>query len=513
MGCDEGRPDPWSLAPIATGRRTNDMDSRRLTRRDFLRISGVAAAGAAIAACAPAAPSVVEVEKPVVVEKEVVREVPVEKVVEKEVEVMVTATPASLAVIRWQGSTSGTLGPANAQAVAIFNEQHPNIDFRLEPRPPGGRMEKLMAAMVAGVAPDIFEHWALWFAKYHQKGQLMDVQPFVDSTMTDEDIADFVPGEWDNFGRLSFIPGIRVAMPRYINWMWLHYNKGALDEAGISYPDKGWTVDDMAEAALKLVKRDSDGTITRYGNNFPSWAMERLFYHLERFGGAFVHHDRPKECLMGTPESQEALEWLRARYWDDESWAAPLLTERSWGGSVFTNEFCAMVEEGGPYYTFRDALEVFDPDFMHPPKGPKDFYGRSAEGRTSYMVTDGFGMWKFTKWPDAAWECMRFLSGSVYQELRMRAGGALPVLMSTAQLWAEAVRELNPAADRTSLHVPLEAFEMGYGRDDERFLCQSEAEEIINPLLEKIYIVGDTPVSVLADACAEVEASQDCAVM
>jgi peptide/nickel transport system substrate-binding protein len=88
---------------------------KTLTRRDFLRLSAITAAGATAAACAQATPQIiekevikeVEVEKPVVVEKEVVKEV--EKVVketvevekevvkevevEKEVEKVVTAVP------------------------------------------------------------------------------------------------------------------------------------------------------------------------------------------------------------------------------------------------------------------------------------------------------------------------------------------------------------------------------------------------------------------------------------
>jgi multiple sugar transport system substrate-binding protein len=364
------------------------------------------------------------------------------------------------------------------------------------------------------VAADIFEYWALWFAKLHQKGQLMDVQPFVDATMTAEDIADFVPNEWDNFGRLSFIPGVRVAMPRYINFMYLHYNRQALDEQGISYPDKSWTVDDMAEASLKLVKRDDSGKITRYGNNFPSWSMERLYYHLERFGGAFVHHDRPKECLLDMPETQEALEWLRKRYWDDRSWAEPLLTERSWGSSVFKNEYAAMYEGGRPsWQTKRDTVGIFDYDFMHPPTGPKDFYGLSAEGRTSYLVTDGFGLWSGTKWPDAAWEVDRFLADKAFQEIRMRASGGMACRMSVMPYYEEAMINLEPSMADMNLPVVMESFEMAYGRDDERFFCQSEAEEIINPLLEKIYIVGNAPVSILADACGEIEASQTCEAM
>jgi ABC-type glycerol-3-phosphate transport system substrate-binding protein len=57
---------------------------RKVTRRDFLRLSA-AAAGAVVAACAPAAPEVVEIIKEVPVEKEVVKEVIKEVPVEKEV--------------------------------------------------------------------------------------------------------------------------------------------------------------------------------------------------------------------------------------------------------------------------------------------------------------------------------------------------------------------------------------------------------------------------------------------
>lgn len=483
------------------------VENRKLNRRDFLRLSAVAATGAAIAACQPAAPQVVEVEKPVVVEKEVVKEVPVEKVVEKEVQVVVTPTRAAgeKPVIRWQFAGGGVYQEAATQGADRFNEDHEDILLLVEIRPPDV-FEKLMAAMVAGVAPDIFEYWGLWFAKLHQKGQLQDVQPYVDATMSAEDIADFVPNEWDNFGRLSFLPNVRVAMPRYINFMWIHYNKDALDEAGVSYPDMEWTVDDMADAASRLTKRNADGTVEQYGCNFPSWVMERMFYHLERFGGAFVKHEEPKKCLMGTPESQEALEWLRQRYWEDHTWAEPLLTNRSWGGSVFTNAYAAMIEDGGPYFNWRrDTLGLFDIDFFHPPKGPVR--------RSSYLVTDGYGMWSHSKYLDAAWEVMQYLSGPVNQEIRMRGVGRAAVRMSTMKYYKEAMIEMEPSMVDMNLDVVLEAFEMAYGTDDERFLCQAEAEEIINPALEKVFIIGDTPVSLLADICPEVEAVQTCEAM
>jgi len=92
----------------------------------------------------------------------------------------------------------------------------------------------------------------------------------------------------------------------------------------------------------------------------------------------------------------------------------------------------------------------------------------------------------------------------------MRNVARMAVRMSVMEHYKEAMIDMEPAMADMNLDVVLEAFEMGYGRDDERFLCQAEAEEVVNPLLEKVFIIGDTPVSVLADACPDVEAVQTC---
>jgi len=87
------------------------MREKKLTRRDFLRSATVATAGAVAAACAPATPKVVEVEKEVPVEKEVVKtvvvekEVPVEKTVVKEVGVK--RVPRERCLVLMMGGSAG----------------------------------------------------------------------------------------------------------------------------------------------------------------------------------------------------------------------------------------------------------------------------------------------------------------------------------------------------------------------------------------------------------------------
>jgi len=51
-------------------------------------------------------------------------------------------------------------------------------------------------------------------------------------------------------------------------------------------------------------------------------------------------------------------------------------------------------------------------------------------------------------------------------------------------------------------------FEMHCALCELNFKHQAEAIAILAPILEKIYVVGDTSVSALGDACPEVEAAQ-----
>jgi multiple sugar transport system substrate-binding protein len=486
------------------------MSDRRLTRRDFLRVTGVAAGAAAVAACQPAAPQVVEVEKPVVVEKEVVKEVPVEKIVEKEVikevRVEVTAVPKAAPdvkpVIRWQ-TWGGDYQAAGRRTAEMFQEDHPDIDLIVEPQGPGGKLEKLMAAMVAGVSPDIFHYWGLWFAKLAQRGLLMDLQPWVDATMTQEDIDDQVPKGWDIFQRLSFVPGRMLAMPKYYNFMWIWYNETLIEEEGLEPPDMNWTTDDWAEAALKATKKNADGSVDRYGGGFCcTHNMERQFYHLERFGGAFVRRSEPDKCVMDEPGSQEGFEWMRARLWDDESFMPRLFQSAITGQPVVMGHVPYWEDGQLGFVRWNDADGIYKINFHHPPIGPVE--------RASYLVSDGEGMWAGTRFPDAAWEVDKFLAEPKAQENWCRTGGVLPVRMSVVAKWPEIMKEGAPWSATANLHVPLEAFEMGYGRDDERYLCQSEAEEVINPGLEKVFVIGDTPVSYLADMCPQVDEAQEC---
>jgi len=133
------------------------MENRKLSRRDFLRLSAAAATGAIVAACAPAAPQVVEVEKEVPVEKVVVQTVEVEKevVVEKPVK---AAGPVGLRLSAWGDITDKMVYDSMA---AKFLEVQPDIRVMVE-QYPGGYYEKIQANFAGGNSADLlyFQGWS-----------------------------------------------------------------------------------------------------------------------------------------------------------------------------------------------------------------------------------------------------------------------------------------------------------------------------------------------------------------
>jgi ABC-type glycerol-3-phosphate transport system substrate-binding protein len=252
------------------------------------------------------------------------------------------------------------------------------------------------------------------------------------------------------------------------------------------------------------MKRKADGTVERFGGNFPIWSdalTERGFYHIRKWGGHIVNPMNPADCMLDEPEAQAALEWMRARMWDDESYGQPLMTNYSWGGDSFASGLTATAQEGLQTSGLATTDDMpWDFDIAHEPSGPVQ--------RSALITTDGFMAWNGTPNPDAAWEVMKWLTGVDFQRTRMETSGRIPGNRTLVENWASVVREKFPRFETVSLEVVEEALDMGYGSDDERFLDQFGANEIIGPASELVFVTGEAPVSILGDTCAEVEAVQ-----
>jgi len=98
------------------------MKKEKLSRRDFLRLMAMAATGAIVAACKPATPQIVTVEK----------EVPVEKVVKETVVVEKEVRPPTPAEVRVLLSSWAIVEMPFDMMAREFNEKHEGLEVKIE---------------------------------------------------------------------------------------------------------------------------------------------------------------------------------------------------------------------------------------------------------------------------------------------------------------------------------------------------------------------------------------------
>jgi raffinose/stachyose/melibiose transport system substrate-binding protein len=237
------------------------MKGKRLSRRDFLRLSTAAATGTIVAACAPSTPVVVErevikevpVERPVVVEKEVakevIKEVPVEKVVketvvvEKEVVKEVPAKAEKAAVSFWVEA------PAEERRKVInelyrdtFNAAHSNIELELTFTEDLDRV--LRTAMQAGAGPDIVSTPGAGFIlEYVIAGH---VAPMDDLSVQYGWRDRLLPWAYES----GMVQGHLYSVPLTYESMIVYYNKTLFDEKGWGIPTDGEELDAIINACV-----------------------------------------------------------------------------------------------------------------------------------------------------------------------------------------------------------------------------------------------------------------------
>jgi ABC-type glycerol-3-phosphate transport system substrate-binding protein len=75
-------------------------------------------------------------------------------------------------------------------------------------------------------------------------------------------------------------------------------------------------------------------------------AWERLQVHVNGWGAHFVDPEDPTKSRMADPSTLQALEWIRARMWDDKVMATALDVQNKGTQAAFIAGQLAMVEDG-----------------------------------------------------------------------------------------------------------------------------------------------------------------------
>lgn len=402
----------------------------------------------------------------------------------------------------WQMSASDFWIAGTAKVLPTLTDKSEKIGkVTLQPTPDDWQ-NKLVAAMVAGNAPDVFDMWGDIMPPYVERGQVIDFEPLVKSDMKPEDIKDFYEWQWRDFV-MPWLNNIRFGMPRYVNIMFTWYNKDLFDKAGVKYPTSDWTHDNYAEAARKLAVKDSSGRLTQAGLRFPANSWDRYWYKPVIWGGHTVDPSDNTKAAFGEDKALAAFEWSRKLEWDDKAMLNPLDIQGQDSTLMFAAGRYAMNEEGIYPFEMDNAIQgKFKWAYAHTPKGP-------TGQRKVLGTTDGYAIWKGSKKQDEAWELVKWASGPINQlEVVVKAAGRVPIRKSVLAQWKDEVPKARPNLKDVNLNVALEAMEQGYPSGREFFKNNIAAQEIIGPALEKLYLTGNTPVTYMKEIADKVTAAQ-----
>ena len=106
----------------------------------------------------------------------------------------------------------------------LFYENNPGIEVTYVPQSDDVDV-KLLAQMVAGEAPDLMFGCCTWFPIIAQKGQLLDLRPYVEADLDPALVEDFDPAQYNAL----FLPdGTQYALPKYKRRVGLVLQQGPL---------------------------------------------------------------------------------------------------------------------------------------------------------------------------------------------------------------------------------------------------------------------------------------------
>jgi multiple sugar transport system substrate-binding protein len=440
----------------------------KLSRREFLRLAGATTLGAALAACAPFQ------SKP-------------------------TSSAGQKVQLVYQDWRTDWFPPMAQQMLEEFHATHPNIHVFYALDPPSDNFEeKMLADFEAGAAPDVFQGCCAFYPIWAQKGYALDLRPYVQADLDRATLDDWDPVQYKAFFTRE---GRQYGLPKYHGALALYYNMDIFDQYKVDYPDGTWDHGDYLAAMKRLTHDlDGDGKIELWGSMMDT-IWDRIQVHVNGWGGHFVDPNDPTKSLMTESPAMQAMEWIRARMWDDKVMPTSLDVKNMGTQQAFITGRLAMVEDGSwalkailSGANFRIGIAPF-------PAGPVC--------RATLATTDGFGIYAGTKHPDAAWELIKFLISKDYGRAMAKAQFLQPARASLLDDWVNYVRaEFPDKAKGMNIAAFAEGHLKGYSVIAETFANMADAERIARDAWEQIFTLGRAPVELIKTASREIEQAQ-----
>jgi multiple sugar transport system substrate-binding protein len=367
------------------------MESKTRSRREFLKIAGLAAAGTTLAACAPNAGSV-----------------------GGNIGVPSKDSKATITLFNYGGDADKIVYNA---AYDRFKKKYPNVEIVDNFIPVdtwGNFTQKFATAIAGGQSLDIL-HIAIEGARMVvTKNILRSMDDLMATKESAELVGDIAPALSNS---LKY-KGKSYLLPDSWNNMCIHYNTKLFREAGLEMPKEDWTWDDFLMAAKALTKGEGDNKV--WGFAIPAFNFGLQPWFLTATGSGSLTDDWTKSNL-GDPRAVEAMQFVYDLVYTHK--VAPTI-EGTDAAQLFSAGKVAMTGFG--HWTIQSyiANKFTDYDVQYWPR---------KVASTSVFGVGGWGIPTSSKNPAMAWEVIKELASLDTMQATANAGVAIPARRSVAE--------------------------------------------------------------------------------
>ncbi|HHV56075.1 MAG TPA: sugar ABC transporter substrate-binding protein [Firmicutes bacterium] len=321
--------------------------------------------------------------------------------------VAAAASPVTLKFVTWSDVKNVPITEAQIKA---FEASHPNIKIDWT-NVPSGYASKVLTMLAAGEAPDVFWLSFTDIPQWVNRGSLLNLKPYMDK---DEQFQ-----SWKN----DYVPillqgyeyeGGMYGLPNAFNPIVLYYNADMFDAAGIKRPDSPWSWDQFVQVAMRLTGPDRYGYADR--GEWIHWVWQA--------GGEVMSGDRRK-ALINQPGAVQGLKFAQDLMHRFRVQPPPGALKIS-ALEMFAQGQIAMYGDGGwKFPAFIAGQLRFNWSVGVWPKKVRE---------ATRVLFDGGVVFSGTKYPQEAWEFVKWYSGPPGQEINARMSRlTTPVLRSTVQ--------------------------------------------------------------------------------
>ncbi len=396
------------------------------------------------------------------------------------------ATDVTLRVADWGGASADpAISRFESEVMAEWQRQHPHIHIAPEHIPGSDvYVSKMLTAFVAGTEPDVMALDASSAAVFIENNTLLDMTPRIEQEHFD--LGDYYPNVLDLARRGSHL----YALPADFTPMMLYYNKSLFRNAGVPFPQDGWTWNEFREDCRRLTVWPA-GTPhpTQYGFELQNWMPGWIPWIWQNGGDVLTPDGKHAAGALDTAATGEAFQFLYKLVADK---LAPTLSEsQAQGADPFQSGLTAMQISG--HWNLvglraSEKLKLADVGVVGLPERRR---------RVTVLYESGYAITKGCRRTAEAWEYVKFMSGPFVQRKKAELG----VGISANRQVAESRREASPFEAAF-----LDNVRYGVAPKGATVENYAQVEDIGREAMEEILVGGKPVSSALREAAKRIDA-------